>query len=83
MIGVNPICGPQAFTTSSGGPGYYTPFNDSSEGWSQAREFIDWYCRETGCVLGVRSGFHEANKLARLQWDMFKIWYATQKLLGE
>ena len=83
MKGVKPVRGHSCYETSHSGTGYYTPFDDSSEGWSQAREFIDWYCRETGCVLGVRSGFHEANKLARLQWSMFQLWYATQKLLGE
>lgn len=78
MKGVKPVFEAKVFTTSGGGPGYYTPFSDKMEGWDKARKFMEW-------MLGhpYRASFNNANLLARKEPEKFKAWYAMMVLKGE
>ncbi len=78
------MCDASDFQTMSGGPGYYTPFDDSSDGWRMASLFIDWLSYPHSVrVFGVRSGFNEANLLARQHPEKFIAWYAMLRLEGK
>lgn len=68
------------FTTSAGGPGYYTPFDDSISGWTYAALFSEWVHLNHDPTIPRRSGFHKANIYARQHRDLFIAWYATLRL---
>ena len=71
------------FQASDGGPGYYTPFDDSTQDWNKARAFIDWLSKDQGMIFGIRSGFNEANRLARQHREKYQAWKTLQRLRGE
>jgi len=80
MKGVKPTCNASDFVTMSGRPGYYTPFDDSGDGWDSSRSFAEWVHLNHDSTLPRLSGFNTANAFARKRWDLFTAWYASQRL---
>jgi len=78
MKGVHNTFNASDFQTMEGKPGFYTPFDDSIEGWTRAREFIDWLAEGN-----YDMGFNGANCLARKYKHKFKAWLTLQRILGE
>ena len=76
MRGVKPVRGPKDFSANAAGPGYYTPFDDSSSGWVRAREFME----HVGLQYRGLRGFNDANIYAREHWDEFITWYAMRRI---
>jgi len=78
--GINPVFNASDFYASSGGPGYYTPFDDSTSGWFYARIFSEWVHLNHDASLPVLSSFNTANIYARKHPDLFVAWYAKLRL---
>lgn len=82
LKGVNPVCNASDFTAFDGGPGYYTPFDDSTEGWTHARNFSKWVHLNHDNTLPRLASFNASNMYARKHWDVFVAWYARLILKG-